>query len=532
MPSPSVFGGITYKVIRASPAQILMHHHFMFLRNLTAGLFLTAFFAPAVAVERVTVDHAHITGLAQKLAAKPHEPSNRQVSEFFRKINYDTYRRITFRPEKTLWRDTDLRFQLQFFHPGYLFTRMVRLNEFTGTHTQPIAFAQDFFDYHNLDVPLLSRLGLDFAGFRILHPVNRPEAWDEVISFLGASYFRGLARQQAYGASARGLALNAGENTPEEFPEFIEFWIGKPASGADSITVHALLDSPSVAGAYTFLITPGEETVVEIRATLFFRQSVDLPGFIPLSSMFWFGEDSPTRFGDFRPEVHDSDGLLVAPDATTRLWRPLRNPAALAHTDFETPAFAGFGLLQRDREHRSYEDIEAHYERRASVWTEPIGTWPPGRVRLVEIPTKSEYEDNITAFWTPAEKIPPGQPYELAWKQRWTSAPTFGGPPGWVSATRQTIHESGAPDRTKYVIDFDARSLGHLPTEATITAEVTATDGAVVQHSQVFRNMATGARRLVLVLSAPAGSPPVEIRARLLCEQQPVTETWTMRWQP
>jgi glucans biosynthesis protein len=487
---------------------------------------------PALAVDRVKVDHAHVSGLAKSLSEKPYAPSDHQAPEFFRKINYDTYRRITFRPEKTLWRDTDLRFQLQFFHPGYLFTRMVRLNEFTDTHSQPIAFAQDLFDYHDLNVPLLSRMGLNFAGFRILHPVNRPEVWDEVMSFLGASYFRGLARHQAYGASARGLALNAGGPGTEEFPEFVEFWIGKPAPAVNAITVHALLDSPSVAGAYTFLITPGEETVVETRATLYFRQTVDVPGFIPVSSMFWFGEDSPTRFGDFRPEVHDSDGLLVAPDADTRLWRPLRNPATLEHTDFEAPAFAGFGLLQRDREHRSYADIEAHYERRASVWTEPVGAWPPGRVRLVEIPTKGEYQDNITAFWTPTEKIPPGQPFELAWRQRWTSTSSFGGPPGWVSATRQTIHEGGAPDRTKYVIDFDAKSLAHLPAEATLTAEVTATDSATVQHSQVFRNMATGARRLVLVLSAPAGSPAVEIRARLLFEQQPVTETWTTRWQP
>lgn len=487
---------------------------------------------PASGVERLTVDHAHVTRLAEARAAQPYQPADRQAPEFFRKMNYDSYRQISFRAEKTLWRETGLRFQLQFFHPGYLFNRMVRLNEFTGTHSQPIAFAQDFFDYRDLQVPLLSRVGMDFAGFRILHPLNRPEAWDEVISFLGASYFRGLARQQAYGVSARGLALNAGGPKAEEFPEFIEYWIGKPEPDANTITVHALLDSPSVAGAYTFVITPGDETVIDTRATVIFRQTVDVPGFVPLSSMFWFGEDSPTRFGDFRPEVHDSDGLLVAPDAETRLWRPLRNPRALEHTDFDAPAFAGFGLLQRDREHRSYADIEALYERRASVWTEPVGKWPAGRVRLVEIPTENEYHDNITVFWTPAEKIEPGRPFELAWRQRWTSAPAFGGPPGWVSATRQTLREGGAPDRTKYVIDYDAASLAHLSPEATLTAEVNAGDGAKVEHAQVFRNMASGARRLVIVLSAPKGSPPVEIRARLLLDAKPVTETWTTRWQP
>ncbi len=507
-------------------------NHFPFLRTIAALLLVIAAGLVAFAVERLTVDHAYVTRLAEALAAQPHKPAERQVTEYFRKMNYDDYRRIIFRTDKSLWRDTGLRFQLQFFHPGYLFRRMVRLNEFTDTHAQPIAFSQDFFEYKDLEVPMLSRRGLDFAGFRILHPINQPDKWDEVISFLGASYFRGVARQQAYGASARGLAVNAGGPALEEFPEFVEYWIGKPGPDANTITVHALLDSPSVAGAYTFVITPGEETVVETRATLFFRHAVDVPGFVPLSSMFWFAEDSPTRFGDFRPEVHDSDGLLVAPDANTRVWRPLRNPRATEHTDFDAPAFAGFGLLQRDREHRSYVDIEANYERRASVWIEPIGNWPAGRVRLVEIPTKNEYHDNITAFWTPTGKIEAGRRYELAWRQRWTNAPIFGGPPGWVSATRQSLREGGSPDRTKYVIDFDATSLSHLPADATLTADVTVSTGAKVENAQVFRNMATGSRRMVLVLSAPADCPPVEIRARLLLADQPVTETWAMRWQP
>lgn len=494
---------------------------------------LPAALAPAfAAVERVTIDHGYVTGLAEKLAARPYEPADREAPKFFREINYDTYRNITFRPEKTLWRDTNLRFQVQFFHPGYIYPRMLRVNEFTSTHTQDIPFSPDFFDYHNLDVPLLSRRGLNFAGFRLLHPINRPEAWDEVISFLGASYFRGLGRHQAYGASARGLALNAGGPAKEEFPEFTEYWISKPEPDAATITVHALLDGPSVAGAYTFVITPGEETVVETRATLFFRREVETPGFAPVSTMFWFGEGSHSRFGDFRPEVHDSDGLLVATDATTRLWRPLLNPAKATLTDFDAPAFAGFGLLQRDRDFRSYEDIEGNYERRPSVWTEPVGTWPPGRVRLVELPTQTEYMDNITAFWTPTARIPPGRPFELAWKQRWTPGAVFGGPPGWVRATHQALHDRGAPDQTKYVIDFDAASLAHLPAETTLTADVTATHGAEIRHTQIFRNMANGARRLIIVLAAAAGSAPVEIRARLMHDQQPVTETWTMRWQP
>ncbi len=499
------------------------------------GAFVASFFllcsVGLAGVERVIIDHAHVVAIAEKLSASPYQTADRTAPKFFREINYDTYRRITFKPEQTLWRDSEARFQLQFFHPGYLFTQMVRLNEFTDTHSQPIPFSQNFFDYHELTVPLLSRWGLDFAGFRILHPVNQPDKWDELIAFLGGTYYRGLGRHHVYGVSARALALNAGGPPQEEFPAFIEFWIRKPDPAAVSLIVHALLDGPSVAGAYTFTLTPGEEFLIETRATLFFRRQIEMPGFAPLSSMFWFGEGSANRYGDFRPEVHDSDGLLVAPDATTRLWRPLLNSPGLAHTDFDVPAFAGFGLLQRDREFRNYEDMEAHYERRPGVWTEPVGPWPPGRVRLVEMPADNEYHDNVTAYWSPREPIAPGRPFELAWKQRWTSAATFGGPAGWVSATRQTVQD-GAPDHTRFIIDFDAASLANVPPDAPISADVTITDGATVTQSQLFRNEASGARRLVLRLQAPVGHAAVEARARLMLGREPLTETWVTRWQP
>lgn len=497
---------------------------------------LAAFFFSMIAVsapglERIVIDHAYVTGLAQKKADGLFQPSARTVPRFFREINYDTYRQITFNPQTTLWRDGGLNFQLQFYHPGYIYTQMVRLNEFSDTHAQPIPFARSFFDYHDLNVPLVSRWGLDFAGFRVLHPLNEPDRWDELISFLGASYYRALGRRQVYGASARGLAINAGGPDPEEFPAFTEFWIRKPDPGATTLTVHALLESPTVTGAYTFTVTPGAETLVETHATLFFRTNTVTAGLVPLSSMFWFGEGSANHFGDFRPEVHDSDGLLIAADAQTRLWRPLANPAGLAVTDYDAPAFAGFGLLQRDRAFRDYEDTVASYERRPGIWVEPVGPWPAGRVRLVEIPAKDEFHDNITVFWMPREAMPTGQPVELNWKQHWTFAATFGGPAGWVSATRQTLHEGGN-DRTKFVIDFDAGSLASVPANANVTADVTVSGAAKITNTQVIRKEADGARRIVLVVQAPPGVAAVEVRARLVLDGQPLTETWTDRWQP
>lgn len=498
-------------------------------RGAGAAFLLSSFAVASAAVERVGIDHAYVAGLAGKRAARPYEASGKDTPKFFREINYDTYRRITFKPDTTVWRDAGLRFQLQFFHPGYLYAG-VRLNEFTDTHAQPIPFAQSFFDYHDLKVPMLSRWGLEFAGFKVLHPLNQPDKWDELISFLGASYYRALGRNQLYGASARGLALDAGGPGQEEFPNFVEFWIRKPEPDATAITVHALLDGPSVAGAYTFVVTPGLETVVETRATLYFRRTPSAPGFAPLTSMFWFGEGSDRSFGDYRPEVHDSDGLLVAPDKDSRLWRPLVNPAGVLRSSFEAPALAGFGLLQRDRHFGHYADLESRYERRPGIWTEPVGAWPPGRLQLIELPAQDEYHDNVIVYWAPRDPLPAGKPVELAWKQRWSTAPTFGGPAGWVGSTRRTTHD-GAPDRTRFIIDFNAQSVAAAPADAHVTALVTNSGGASLTH-QVIRNEPENSWRLVVQAQAKPGSPPIEIRAQLMLDGQPLTETWTTHWSP
>lgn len=504
--------------------------HFRHLAHFGLALIFSFAAGSAAALERVVVDHAYVTSAAEKLAKSAYQPADRAAPRYFRELNYDQYRKIQFKSEANLWHDSGLKFQLQFYHPGYLYGQMVQVNEFTDTHSQPIPFSRNFFDYHDLSVPMVSRWGLDFAGFRVLHPLNQPDRWDEVISFLGASYYRALGRQQVYGSSARGIAINSGGPAQEEFPAFTEFWIGKPNATEATITVHALLDGPSVTGAYTFIVSPGTETVVEVHATLFLRKQPETVGLIPLTSMFWFGEGTATRFGDFRPEVHDADGLLIA-DAQARVWRPLINPTTLTRTEYDVPAFGGFGLLQRDRSFRNYEDLEADYERRPGVWVEPVGTWPAGKVRLIEQPARDEYHDNVAVYWVPRDPLPVGQPIELKWRQRWTFAATFGGPPGWVASTRQTVHDGG-PDRTRFILDFDPASLAKLPKDAPLQADIVTSPGAKVLHTQVVHKEIDGAQRLVFVVQAPPGGKPVDIRARLVQNSQPVTETWTMKWQP
>jgi len=494
--------------------------------------FLLPLLLPAAGINHLDIDHAYVVAQARELMKQPHDPARGEVAKSVRSLSYDDYRRIRFRPEQSLWQDGDLPFRVQFYHPGSLHDRTVALHEFSSGYAQAIPFNKERFDYQDLKFPFWAKWGLGYAGFRILHELNEPDKWDEVISFLGASYFRALAPGQAYGLSARGLALNSGGPGAEEFPRFVAFWLGKPEAGSPLVTVHGLLDSPSVAGAYTFVVQPGAATVVEVKATLFFRAAVPTLGLAPMTSMFWFGEGSAHRFGDFRPEVHDSDGLLVATDAGTRIWRPLRNPAALQLTDFPAASLTGFGLLQRDRDFSSYEDIEARYEKRPGLWVEPVGSWPAGRVRLVELPAGDEYQDNMVAFWMPDQPVAPGAaPLELAWRLHWTNAPVFGGPPGYVRATRQTVQD-GAPGQTHFIIDYAAASLAAFGPGQAPQAEVEVPDTVKITEQQVIRNPVDGSWRLSLRLAAAPGGAPVEIRARLLVAGEPVSETWSMPWEP
>ncbi len=494
-------------------------------------LFFASCALASAEVVRLEINRAYIEQEAKKIADAPFKQRRADLPDFLRDMSYDDYQRIRFIPERSLWRGDSLPFQVQFFHLGGLHRTPVGMQEFTGTHVQAIPFVRTFFDYQNL--PFVARLpaSLEYAGMRVMHETPKPNAWEEVISFLGASYFRSLGKNQVHGASARGIAINTGSlNAAEEFPDFVMFWLGKPERGATSLTIHALLDGPSVTGAYTFLVTPGDDTLVEVRAKLFFRQAVDQLLLAPLTSMYWFGENSGTRHGDYRSEVHDSDGLLVGPEGEVRLWRPLTNPEKSRSTDFPAAAPVGFGLLQRDRDYRNYQDAIAHYQRRPSVWVEPIGRWPEGRVRLVEIPTKNEYVDNIVAGWSPLKPSAAGDTLEFAYRLRWTGAPLFGGPRGWVNATRETVAVD-KPKRSMFVIDFGSPDLEKIPESAAVTGEVALPARVKKVFQQVVRVPETGAWRYTFLLDGIEVEGLHELRARLLLEGKPLTETWVGAWQ-
>lgn len=479
---------------------------------------------------------ATVKARAASLAAAPYQERVSRVPASLQALNYDDFRRIGYRRERSVWADAGLPFQLQFAHPGFLLKKTIQVSEVSGGVVTPIPFDRSAFDYQSdRDLGAIPA-DLGFAGLRVLHPLNSPDHFDELIVFQGASYFRALGRSLHYGLSARGLALNSGEPTPEEFPIFEEFWIERPLPGSGNVILYALLDSVSVAGAYQFTVTPGDATVVEVKSSLHFRAGArpGVVGIAPLTSMFWYGENSGTTHGDFRPEVHDSDGLAIARGNGEWLWRPLVNPRAIRSSAFIDENPRGFGLMQRDRSFAAYQDLEAYYHLRPSAWIEPIGEWGRGSVRLVELPTPNETEDNIGVFWVPEKTPTAGQPLELAYRIHWFQEGKGGvqAPAGRAVATRIGRSQTHDTDWVRFTVEFEGGPLATLGERVEVEADVTVSGGAVLKHHTAMRNRFTGGQRAAFAILPDGSGRPVELRCYLRLAEGALTETWTYLWTP
>lgn len=473
---------------------------------------------------------------AKSLAAKPYEQRPSRVPKRLSELTYDQYRFIRYDQSRSWWKRERLPFQLQFFHPGFIYSKTVQVSEVDKGQVSPIPFSSKLFIYDKgldlSDVPG----DVGFTGFRALYPLNSPTYYDELVVFQGASYFRALGQGMRYGMSARGLALNTGEAGGEEFPIFEEFYVQRPAPDAKDLVVYALMDSPSVAGAYQFTIKPGQSTVVNVHAVVYQRAGTDIKSFgiAPLTSMFWFGENSGTNHGDLRPEVHDSDGLMLERGSGEWLWRPLDNPKAVQIVSFNDENPRGFGLVQRDRRFESYEDLEAAYHLRPSTWVEPVGAWGKGAVRLVEIPTPDETNDNMVAFWVPSQLPAPGTPIEFQYNLHWfmDGSSARRPPAGYTTATRlgRTVtHES---DLQRFWIDFDGAYLRSSPPVPAVEAVITVGDGAKLVHQSLQKNPFNNTWRVAFALKPDGSGKPVELRCFLKREPHILTETWSYLWTP
>ena len=347
---------------------------------------------------------------ARVSAEQSYEQDDHGLNSKLKDMDYTTYRSIRFKPQASLWRGNN-DYEIQFFHPGFLYQYPVSV--FTIDHTnkpKPVLFNKAMFNYDDKAAALqgLTDDKSGYAGFRVHYPIKSKQYKDEFAVFLGASYFRLVGKNQVYGISARGLAIDTAIIKGEEFPYFTSFWIVEPSEG-EPITIYARLESPSVAGAYKFVIQPDIDTTVNVESWLFAREDVEKLGLAPFTSMYLYGENSQKHHDDYRPEVHDSDGVLMVTHAREEIWRPLTNPKRLQVTSLSDVKPKGFGMLQRDGEWSNYLDAEANYHLRPGLWVTPKVGFGKGKLEIVEIPTKSEVHDNIVAFWVPEKSFMAGE---------------------------------------------------------------------------------------------------------------------------
>ncbi len=492
--------------------------------NLAAACLVVMLFA-AVSIGAQEPAFREVIERARTLARAPHVVPDRSLPPALTTLSYDRYRDIRFRTDRAIWRAEGLPFQLQLFHRGYLFKERVGINLLSPGRSRALSWDPALFDYGGNKIATRIHDDIGFAGFRIHHAINRDDYLDEILVFLGASYFRALGRGQKYGLSMRGVSVDTGLSGLEEFPVFREFWIVRPAKTAQFIDVYALLDGPSISGAYAFRIHPGESTVVAVRAALFFRNRVRRLGIAPLTSMFLHGELGGPRSLDHRPEVHDSDGLLVASDDGRRIWRQLANPNHPRVSEIRTESgLAGFGLMQRDRHFDHYQDLEADYHLRPSAWVEPDEPWHEGAVLLLELPAESEGLDNVVAFWSPDETPSAGSALELRYRVHLlVQAPGLSGK-GRVTDTRIGPVPGRSSTARRFLVDFQVPSAGERFPQAVVVATRGEPENVVVQ-----RNPHNGGWRVIFDMDSDSARD-IELSCVLLLDGSPLTETWQYRW--
>ncbi len=463
-----------------------------------------------------------LKALARARAARPYAPPKAPSPALAHAIDYDAFGQIVYRPEAGLWRDRPGAQEIRFFHIGRAAPTPVAISVVEAGHARPLLYSESLFD-EPADSPARQLAADGVAGFRVLNDDHQSD-W---LAYLGASYFRSAEPFNQYGLSARGLALDTAVPGPEEFPNFTAFWLEHPPGG--DLIVYALLEGPSVAGAYRIEHARNAQGLVQtFEVELPFRKPVQRLGLAPLTSMYWYGPSDRNPADDWRPQIHDSDGLSIWTGAGERIWRPLSDPPQVITNTFSDRAPKGFGLMQRDRRFEDYQDDGVFYDRRPSAWVEPLDDWGAGAVELVELPTDGESNDNIVAFWTPAAPVTPGQKLNYRYRLHWCAQE-----PGGVGVARVVSTWAGQggrpgqpipPGRRKFVVDFEGGALDGLGRNDGITPVVEAHPGQVLDPA-CYPVVGAKRWRLMFDIAATPGAV-IDLRAFLRRDGQALTETW------
>ncbi len=471
-----------------------------------------------------------LIGWAKELSEKPFQKPEVHDPELLERLDFDAYQQIKFRPDLAIWGQGDGPYPIELFHVGRYFKEPVRIFVVSAAGlAQEVRYGPDLFTYGKSEFAKTLPPDTGFAGFRILAAPGVPD-W---LAFLGASYFRSPAETGQYGLSSRGLAIDVAMPTPEEFPRFSNFWL-EPMAGRRGVIINAMLDSQRITGAYRFEVTHESATLMNVEAHLFPRADIERIGIGPLTSMYWYGKPNRRMGTDWRPEIHDSDGLSIWTGSGERIWRPINNPLSVQTSSFFDQRPKGFGLLQRERDFRDYEDDGAFYNKRPSVWVEPMGDWGEGAVQLVEIPTNDEIHDNIVAYWTPRQPYRAGEHHEMHYKLHWRLDEPYPAPLARVIATR--LGTGGIPGQprpkgtAKYVVDFRGGKLGEYTKRGDIEVAVSAASGKL-EREAVYPVVDTDLWRVMFDFTA-VSEQPVDLRVYLKKGDEALSETWLFQHLP
>lgn len=490
----------------------------------TAGILLGFYHTTAVAA----FDFTQVADRARQLANSAYKPPDTSMPAELKALDFDHYQQISYKPDHILWRNTKSAFDLDFFPQAWQFNQPVKINEVTAQGVHEIRYNPNDFNWGRNKINPDNLRNQKFAGFRLHYPINAPNRQDEIVSFLGASYFRALGKNQRYGLSARGLAIDTALANGEEFPRFVEFWMVRPLPGAKQVVIYGLLDSPRATGAYRFILKPGVSTVMDVTARLYLRDKVGKLGLAPLSSMFFFSPGQRDNDDDYRPAVHDSSGLSIHMGNDEWIWRPLTNPKHLLVTSFTTSNPVGFGLMQRQRSFSDFEVPYLRYELRPSVWIEPIGKWGAGRVELVQIPTPDETNDNIVTYWVPDKQPAPKVAYDFAYRLWWQMEKETRPPELSVTQTLQGRGYTHTPDASiSMAVDFAGTHTNNDAALFNPTPMVSVDGNAKLLEQKLIYNEATNGWRLSLRIQRLDATKPVEMRASLQNGNKAVSETWS-----
>lgn len=478
--------------------------------------------APPVPDDSFAADH--VRKLAEEMAARDFVKPRVELPEPFGALTAEQYRDIRFRPEATVWRGEGLGYEVQLLALGWLYETPVEIWIVEGGKARSLRADSASFSIGSSIAAAPDAAPFAFSGFRVSGMLNTAEALTEFVSFQGASYFKAIGRSQQYGLSARGLAINTARPGGEEFPVFRAFWIEKPDPAAAEIVIHALLDSESVTGAYRFIIRPGRATEMQVDAVLYPRRALTHVGIAPLTSMYFHGPAQRRISSDYRPAVHNSEGLAVVNGHGERLWRPLSNPKMLQTSAFVDKDLKGFGFVQRNRAFAGFEDLDARYDKRPTAWIEPSGSWGDGYVELIEIPVSEEIHDNIVAYWKPAKPLEPGKKYKYSYRILWGDDVPAVWSGAWVVKTQ--VGAGRNADTTLFVVDFagpSVRDARELPVADLVTTAGSTSNLSVQRHPELQ------GFRVKFELNA-SGTELVELRLCLKLAGQLISENWLYRW--